>query len=173
MKNWPYWTVATLALAGIFHIIAVLGFPYFIMDRLVAGAADGEGLNTAIHAERATSDARRVVRPSPDLIYTLCAFDLREGPLVLSAPVPDTYWSLSMFSDNTDNFFVVNDQQLEKDTIELVLARRESQVQGHFGVPIVVSPSDTGAILFRTLIASEDRFGELDALRRQANCEPM
>ena len=38
------------------------------------------------------------------------------------------------------------------------------------GVPVVVSPSRRGLILFRTLINDEARFGEIDRVRRQAKC---
>ena len=59
----------------------------------------------------ADENARAIVRPSPDLLYAGCAFDLADGPLRIQATVPrDTYWSLSMFAANTDNFFVVNDR---------------------------------------------------------------
>ena len=78
-----------------------------------------------------------------------------------------------MFDDKTNNFFVVNDTQLDKDTLDVVLVKSSDQVSGLGGAPIVIAPSDTGVVLFRTLISSEDRFEELDAIRRQATCEAM
>jgi len=174
MKAWPYLLAATLILGGIIHIAAVLAWPGFVMDRLVSGIEKQTGLSVVAHAPRATSDSRTVVRPSPDLIYSICAFDVSKAPLRISAPVPkDTYFSLSMFGDNTDNFFVVNDRQLLKDTVEVILVQHEDQVSTLGGAPIVVAPSDRGVILFRTLIQSEDRFEELDAIRQQATCEAM
>ncbi len=174
MKSWPYLLAATLILAGIVHVSAILMWPDFVMNRLVGGLETRAGLNTAVHAPRADADARNVVRPSPDLIYTICAFDVSERPLKISSPVPaDTYFSLSMFGDNTDNFFVVNDSQLEKDSVSVVLVKPGSAVSELGGAPVVIAPSVRGVILFRTLIASEDRFEELDAIRREATCEVM
>ncbi|MEQ9144350.1 MAG: DUF1254 domain-containing protein [Parvibaculaceae bacterium] len=174
MRSWPFLLAATLILAGIVHIGAILLWPNFVMGRLVSGVDNQVGANAALHAPRADETARTVVRPSPDLIYTICAFDVSQGAVRLSAPVPpDTYFSLSMFADNTDNFFVVNDSQLEKDTIDVVLVKTESQVTELGGAPIVVAPSERGVVLFRTLIQSEDRFAELDAIRKQAACAPM
>ena len=174
MKSWPYLTATTLILAGIIHLTAILVWPSFVMSRLTAGLAENTGVNTPNHADRPTSDSRTVVRPSPDLIYTICAFDVSKQALRISAPVPaDTYFSLSMFGDDTDNFFVVNDSQLNQATVEVVLVKTPDQVSGLGGAPIVIAPSDTGVVLFRTLIASEDRFSELDAARRQATCEAM
>jgi uncharacterized membrane protein len=174
MKAWPYLLAATLILGGIIHITAVLVWPSLIMNRLVTGVEGQVGMGATAHAPRATSDSRTVVRPSPDLIYTICAFDVSKAPLRISAPVPkDTYFSLSMFGDNTDNFFVVNDTQLLKDTVEVILVQNEDQVSTLGGAPIVVAPTDRGVVLFRTLIQSEDRFEELDAIRQQGTCEVM
>ncbi|MCR9240335.1 MAG: DUF1254 domain-containing protein [Rhodobiaceae bacterium] len=174
MKSWPYLLAATLILGGIIHIVTVLAFPSFVMDRLVSGVEAQVGLGVVAHAPRATSESRTVVRPSPDLIYTICAFDVSEKALRISAPVPeDTYFSLSMFGDNTDNFFVVNDKQLPKETVEVILVKNEDQVEGLGGAPIVVAPSTRGVILFRTLIQSEDRFEELNATRLEATCQVM
>jgi len=174
MKSWPYLLAATLILGGIIHIVTVLAFPSFVMDRLVSGVEAQVGLGVVAHAPRATSESRTVVRPSPDLIYTICAFDVSEKALRISAPVPkDTYFSLSMFGDNTDNFFVVNDKQLPNETVEVILVKNEGQVEGLGGAPIVVAPSARGVILFRTLIQSEDRFEELNATRLEATCQVM
>ena len=174
MKAWPYLLAATLILGGIIHIATVLIWPGFIMDRLVSGIEEQVGTGVIAHAPRATSESRTVVRPSPDLIYSICAFDVSKAPLRISAPVPkDTYFSLSMFGDNSDNFFVVNDRQLLKETVEVILVQNEDQVEGLGGAPIVVAPSDKGVVLFRTLIQSEDRFEELDVIRQQATCEVM
>jgi uncharacterized membrane protein len=174
MKSWPYFLAATLILAGIVHIAAIMAWPNFVMSRLTATLEESVGVNVPNHADRPTSEHRGVVRPSPDLIYTICAFDVSETALKISAPVPrDTYFSLSMFGDNTDNFFVVNDGQLDKDTVEVVLVKTSDQVSGLGGAPIVIAPSDTGVVLFRTLITSEEQFPTLDTIRRQATCETM
>ncbi len=174
MKSWPYFLAATLILAGIIHIAAILTWPTFVMGRLTSNIEERIGTGVIGHAPRATAESRSVVRPSPDLIYSICGFDVSKGPLRISAPVPkDTYFSLSMFGDNSDNFFVVNDQQLPKDTIDVILVQNEDQVSTLGGAPIVVAPSDRGVVLFRTLIQSEDRFEELNTVRQQASCEVM
>lgn len=174
MKSWPYLLAATLILGGIIHIVTILTFPSFVMDRLIAGVEAQVGLGVAAHGPRATAESRTVVRPSPDLLYTICAFDVSERPMRISAPVPkDTYFSLSMFADNTDNFFVVNDQQLPNDSVDVILVQNEDQVSTLGGAPIVVAPSNRGVVLFRTLIQSEERFEELNATRLEAVCEAM
>ncbi|MEP0706916.1 DUF1254 domain-containing protein [Parvibaculum sp.] len=173
MKTWPMWIAGTIALAAVFHILAVFGLPYGIMDRAMAGiSAQAGGVNKAVYPDRASASVRGIVRPSPDLLYTACVYDVSNQPVKLTSPVPDTYWSLSTFASNTDNFFVVNDRQVKGGNIEIILAASDNAATPK-GIPVVVAPSARGIVLFRSLITSEDSVVEIDALRRQANCEPL
>lgn len=173
MKTWPLWVAGTIALAAVFHILTVLVFPYGIMNRAIAGiAVEAGGVNKATYPDRATAAARGIVRPSPDLLYTACVYDVSDRPLKLTSPVPDTYWSLSTFAANTDNFFVVNDREVRGKRIEIILAANENAASEP-GVPLIVAPSTRGIVLFRSLVPSEEAAADIDMLRKQANCEPL
>lgn len=174
MRKTLVWSAAVLSLAVIIHIIAIFAVPNVIMGTLISRAGEANGVNTIFHGKRADATSRQIVRPSPDLIYSMCVFDLSNGPVTLAAPIPtDTYWSLSAFDDNTNNFFVVNGRQITTDHVEFVLARDSYQAPAVGGAPVILSPSTTGVVLFRTLIQSEDRFEALDEVRKQATCAPL
>lgn len=176
MRGWPIWIAGTFVLALVFHLVTIAVMPYAIMDVAMSRIAETGGVNGAVHTPRATAQARTVVRPSPDLIYTVCVFDVSEAPLRVTSPVPDTYWSLSFFAANSDNFFVLNDRQAGAGPVEIVLAAEGQAVPegaNPKGAPVVTAPSETGIVLFRTLIASDARFEALDALRREAVCAPL
>lgn len=174
MRQILVWSAAVLSLAVIIHIVGIFAVPNVIMGTLISRAGDTNGVNTIFHVPRADASSRQVVRPSPDLVYSMCVFDVSDGPIKLTAPIPaDTYWSLSAFDDNTNNFFVVNDRQLTTDQVEFVLARNTYQSAAVGGAPVILSPSNTGVVLFRTLIQSEDRLEALNAVRKQASCAPL
>lgn len=174
MRQVLVWSAAVLSLAVIIHIVAIFAVPNVIMGTLISRASDTSGINTIFHAPRADATSRQVVRPSPDLVYSLCVFDVTDGPIKLVAPIPaDTYWSLSAFDDNTNNFFVVNDLQLSTDVVEFVLARDSYQSTAIGGAPVILSPSNKGVVLFRTLIQSEDQLDTLEEVRKQATCAPV
>lgn len=173
MRTWPIWLAGTVALAAVFHILTVFALPYGIMNRAMAGIAhQAGGVNKPVYPERANAAARGIVRPSPDLLYTACVYDVSTQPVKLTSPVPDTYWSLSTFASNTDNFFVVNDRQVKSDRVEIILAANEEAGSGK-GIPVIVAPSSKGIVLFRSLVPSEDLRADIDAKRREANCEPL
>ena len=51
------------------------------------------------------------MRPSPDLAYSACVYDLSAGPIRVTAAAWDDYMSVSAFAANSDNFFVSNDRE--------------------------------------------------------------
>lgn len=170
MKGTWRWTLAAVALAALVHFAFVWATPRVLMrvamDRLSAQA----GSNVALYPPRADAESRAIVRPSPDLLYASCVFDLSEGPIRIAADVADGYWSLSLYAANTDNFFVVNDRSAESGRVEIVLVPAGDAAAAPEGVRVVESPSDRGIALVRTLIDRDERQPELDAVRRSFRC---
>src|SRR5260370_36720622 len=112
-RRWK-WIAATLLVAVAVLGARVLLLPRLIMIRTMAGITKLASINTILHAPRPTSRSRGVVRPSPDLLYSICVYDLSsaDGAVrVYAYDMPETYWSVSVFDANTDNFYVLNDRQ--------------------------------------------------------------
>lgn len=163
-RNWPFFALA-LAVAVAVHLGTVHALPHFVMSRTLARMG---AVNTIHHGKRPDAQSRGVVRPSPDLLYSVCPYDLSRGTLHVSAPVPPgTYWSVSAFDDDTNNFFVENDRQA-KGRVDFLIVSKDFHGSG--GLPTVVSPSARGLVLFRTLVGDEEHAGAIDAQRRKANC---
>lgn len=168
------WTLAALALAAVVHVGVVWAIPRVIMSVVVRGMTERGGVNAAQFPPRADATSRAIVRPSPDLLYAACAFDLGDGPLRLTAEIPAAgYWSLSLFAANTDNFFVVNDRTAGGPRVDVVLVRAGASVTAPPGARVVESPSARGVVLTRTLVDREERVSELDAARRTFRCAPL
>ncbi len=73
-RNWG-WIAATLVVAAIVHVASVMATPHIIMHVTMRAIGRG-GVNTMMFGKRPTSDSRGVVRPSPDLLYSSCVYDL-------------------------------------------------------------------------------------------------
>lgn len=173
--DWLRWLGIALVVAALTHVAAVWLLPRVVMGIATRTFAAGAGgsFNHAVFPPRADENARAIVRPSPDLLYAGCAFDLADGPIRIQATVPrDTYWSLSMFAANTDNFFVVNDRAAKSGRVDLLLVEPGTTVTSSDGATVVEAPSTRGIVLTRTLIASEERVAELDEARRRFSCAP-
>ncbi|HEY4941623.1 MAG TPA: DUF1254 domain-containing protein [Rhizomicrobium sp.] len=173
-RNWT-WIAAALAVAVVVHVASVFAVPRLIMMRtMTAIARNAGGVNRMTHGKRPTSASRGVVRPSPDLLYSSCIFDLKAagGALhVHAAGMPRTYWSVSLFDEDTNNFYVVNDRQAKTGSVDFII------VPPHQDKPplgtAVRSPSERGLVLFRTLIDDETHVADIDRARRGAACEPF
>lgn len=174
MKPWIRWTLATLVCAAAIHIVSVWAFPHVIL-RMVSKRILSRGVpvNVAYHAPPNTPDQRTVVMPSPDLLYSIVVYDMSRGPLRITVDIPDDYWSLSFYADNTDNFFVINDRQAKSKQFEIILLPPEGDYPSGRSVPAIRSPSTKGVILARHLITDPVKVGERIALQRRMQVEAL
>jgi uncharacterized membrane protein len=155
------------------HFATVYATPWVIMARAIRTVA-AEGYNRPQFPPRADETSRTIVRPSPDLLYAACAFDVSGGAVRITAEVPpQTYWSISLFGANTDNFYKRNDLEAEGRRVDLVLVRRGATNAVPAETRRVEAPTDRGIILTRTLVGDEGRLEELDRVRRTFTCGPM
>jgi uncharacterized membrane protein len=197
--------VAVVAVVS--HIAAVRLVPLVVMDRVFAGISRGataadtgtagaelanylepgraqlirqrQGVNVALPAPRPNARNQKVVRPSPDLLYTACLFDVSARPLQVTAPAQDSYVSLSGFAANTDNFFVINDRQLapgpegRKRFNVVIRSKTTAAVPLPPGALLIETPTDRGVLLFRSLIPSTDSLEALYRYQAQQLCNPL
>jgi len=172
MRKYLSLILVTLIVAVLTHVASVWLLPQFIMSRTISRIG-ADGMNTIRFGKRPDATARAIVRPSPDLLYSTCAFDLSDGPLRVRSPVPnDTYWSVSLFDDKTNNFYVLNDRQAHaaRQSVVDFLIVKEGATDNTEGFKVVASPSTKGLVLFRTLITDDAKLAAIDAGRRGATC---
>ncbi len=166
-----FWIAATILVAMLVH----LGSLYLLPRVVMMGALNRLGAaNTMQVGKRPTAASRAIVRPSPDIVYAACPYDLSKGPLRVTSPVIHTsYWSVSAFDANTNNFFVKNDQQAIGESIELILVEH-GQALPKLGNAlervILFSPSEKGLILIRTVIDDDKHLPAIEAALHQASC---
>lgn len=172
MSRWigPVIVAVIAALAAWYGTLAAA--PTVIMDRAWERLADQTGYNAMAHTPLVTAERQTIVRPSPDLAYSVCAFDLGKTPLeVMANPVPDHYWSLTVFDSVTNVAFVESDRDTGGKPIRIVLATADQQVPK--GMRKIVMPDAKGVALIRVLLKSRGEIGAVDAFRKQSFCRPV
>jgi uncharacterized membrane protein len=171
-RDWGF-IAAALAIAAVVHLASVALTPRVVMALALDRMAAAGGVNAMLHTARATSASHGVVRPSPDLLYSVCPFDLDKanGALrVRATAMPHTYWSVSVFDARTDNVYVLNDRQAKTGSVDFVIVSPH-----HDKTPLakfIRAPTTRGLVLFRTLIDNEAHLAAIDAARRHAQCGP-
>lgn len=90
------------------------------MDKIGAGGP----ANQFVFGPMATADRQPIVRPSPNLSYSSCVFDVEKGPVLIDIePVPDHYWSVGIFDANTDVAAVRSDRDTGRKPARLALMK--------------------------------------------------
>ncbi len=159
--------------AVIGHVALVLAVPNVLMRVAMNRISEnGAAINRFQFGDRTTQNSRGVVRPSPDLAYSSCVYDLSDGPLLVSAaPSPGQgYVSLSVFAANTDNVAALDSSQYPQG-IRFVLAMPGQAAP--VGERVIQSPSARGIILDRRLAPTAEKFAEVDKARRADSCAPL
>lgn len=170
MKRWigPLLFLTAMAIAG--HFILLNQAPAFIMDRALNMLEKrGIPLHGFQLGERITPQTQSVVRPSPDLAYSVCRYDFAEAPsgiIVRMAATPD-YSSVSFFDADTNNFLTVRGEGEARDVTLLPPGTNASDA-GSF-----VAPTNRGVILIRRLAPTAEAYAAVKAIAVGDRCEAI
>jgi len=152
------------------HVAALVLVPRALFTSVVGRPFDGAGVNQLGHREL-PKPGLGAWGPSPDLLYSKCLYDVSNGPVRITTPLPAGYWSMSVYAANTDFVTVVNDRDLPERRLDVALALRGQVTPA--GVRVIEVPTARGVALFRALVSDPADEPALDALRRQGRCVPL
>ncbi|WP_298166058.1 DUF1254 domain-containing protein [Novosphingobium sp.] len=162
--------VVAAALGSYYGTLATA--PYGLMWLAEAKLAKSGPVNHFTHTPPVRAERQFVVRPSPDLLYSVCPYDLTAGPLEVTAvPVPGRYSSISVFDARTDVAFVRNDEQMGGEPMRVVLALEGQQTPA--GIDTVRVRYATGIVLQRVLLADPSEAAAIDPIRSKARCRTL
>jgi uncharacterized membrane protein len=166
----PVLVAALLALGSYWVTLQIV--PYALMEIAMRRVTELSPINRFTHSPPVDARRQTIVRPSPDLLYSICPFDLSAGPVeVTAAPIPGRYSSISVFDARTDVAFVRNDEQMAGRPMRVVLALRGQPLPASAQTVRLAAPR--GIVLQRVLLADPAEAATIDPLRRGARCGPV
>ncbi|MEY4270383.1 MAG: hypothetical protein RLZZ58_1599 [Pseudomonadota bacterium] len=152
----------------------LLATPYALMAAAMQKIGSGGPVNSFAFGAPATAANQPIVRPSPDLLYASCVFDVSGGPVIVEAQaVPDTYWSISIFDARTDVAAVRSARDTGGASAKLALFRAGQRPP--VGYDPVRLNHDKGIALIRVLAdprIDKSAFDAIDRARRTSSCRP-
>lgn len=173
-KPWQRWLAVGLTVTVLMHLLTVWALPRLIMREAMARIAQETTAQTRAQARaqgwpQAATGAylppptdhtqRRIVMPSPDLLYATCALDLSKGPMHITAEVAHPrYWSVALYGANSDNFFVVNDRSAAAQRLDLWVVppgADRTTMKAEDGSTVVEAPSRKVLLLMRLLLTDD------------------
>lgn len=152
MMNMLKWLLGILLCAWVGQYVLAMIVPNMVMEGLYFQGSKQDGYNQMVVRPVPDETARSVVRPSPDLLYASCFYNLEDGPLAIEAPIPERYWSMQFYQMNTDNFAGISNQRSESkrvgSVVKVTLIRADDDPASYQG-EVIQSPTDRGIILLR------------------------
>lgn len=153
------------------HAITVRAAPGFMMSQAMAAMEErGVPLHGFVLSPRITPETQTVVRPSPDLAYSICRFDLSAAPdgIRVRAGVYDGMSSISVFDDQTVNIATV---RVGSEPAEFILTGQDQPAET--AIPAIRSGSERGLILIRRLAPTATAYDRVRRAARNDTCEPL
>lgn len=167
MVAWRKYVWAAIGAGVLTHLAFVHAVPRVLMGVAIERVSQGR-FNAWQFAPRVTEASRTIVRPSPDFAYSVCAYDLSNGPVVIASAPWDAYWSLSLYGANSDNFFVIDDREARNGAEITLLQRGRTHPEG--ASMVVESPSQRGIALIRRLAPTRDAYDSAAQVAREDVC---
>ena len=146
--------------------------PIKVMSTIeTAIAAGAGGWNACFHNQTYGPRANAARRANPDSIISSMAYDLSNGPVRISGQTWPRYWSISFYQQNSDNFVVINDQDMADSSFNFILALDDQDVASLDGRPII-SPTSKGIMLIRRFAADAADMPGIIANQQAMTCAP-
>ena len=175
------WQVLLLALVcgGIIHIAATFLVPQLATGGAIQKLAMDFPVNSMQVLPVASAERQLLPFISPDMRYAVCRFDVSNGPVAVSAVLPDLGWSLGLYSAVGDNFYAVPAQSGRRIDVNITLVQPPADGGGGFlgfGRPApsnsseIAVPRAQGLIIIRAPLKGEAYANEVEAQLGRAKC---
>ena len=179
MKTLLFWSVCILLLAGAVHLGYVLIVPPIEMRAKIDELRQIAGSGELVVLSR--EDSVRLMGPDGRwLVHALCVYDLDEGPVMINATVPDSYWSMAIYSAGGETFYSLNDRQAGIEQVDLMIRRPTDQAPGEEeeltpqtdDTFTVRAPDAEGVVVMRALADETAEYGRAAEVLGTSSCRP-
>jgi uncharacterized membrane protein len=166
--------------AALLHLVIVISLPQFSeRDAYTRIIAEGESQRFYRLGEK--PDRAGLMKDDPMVEMTVCAFDISEAPVRLTAPnggVP--FWSLGVYDSASNEVFSINDRTSADGVVDVVVGTpaqltvlRKSLPRGFAQTVLVETQQTEGYAALRSLTTRKS-FGPLvSQFLDQATCAPF
>lgn len=165
----------TLISCALTTSLLVLAFPSgFIFLVQTMQARNSGGWNKFYHMrELATANARDVVKPNRDTLYSSAVIDLHNGPVVVYVPAYDKYWNVQMMDDRSDVFGYLGSRTHGKGhaTTALIVPPGFAGDPAH--LPVIEATSNRIWLVYRFLATTDDDLAAARKVQDQLALTPL
>ena len=174
-----YTAVLALVTGGIVHISATLALPHFAKVSAFQRLTAALPVNTMQVLPAAGGDSSPIPYLGPDVRLAVCRYDVAVNPLSLILTLPDQGWTLGLYTDRGDNFYVLPSQVQRLSEIKLTLIAKGERSFNllTLGRPAAIQsisqievPEPRGFAVIRAPMRGRAFAAEVEATLRRARC---
>lgn len=167
------WFAATLCIAGLTHIGAVLLTPSHSRDLAFTGIDFSKSDDMLVLVDNRNTSADL----DPAFLNAVCRFDAETGPVRLTGTMPGTYWSIAAMSDDGRILSTLSREDLRAADIDLMIGRTATldaarQSAGLGSVETMSLPVDRGFVLLRLFAGGLDDRSLAEEAFERLECRP-
>lgn len=125
------WTTvaAGLIFGAIIHITAIFALPYMSENNAWLRIAQRLPVNAIQPLPLASPEGQVLPYMSPDNYYAMCRFDLTDGAVAMRIPAMGPLWSISLYDELAQNYYVITGSDVKRDSLELLLNKPRSETE--------------------------------------------
>ena len=172
--------LAALVAGGLLHIVTTLSVPFAATASAYKRVAATVPANKMVVLPPATVAKQPLPFLSPEARFAICRFDLADGPVAVSATLPERGWLLTVHTTIGDVFYAAPGQDVRSMEVSFRLVPAAERLLGILpggrsmdgdGTSIS-APTRQGIVLLRAPVSGE-AFGErIEKTLAQASCGP-
>jgi len=155
------------------HFFTLQMAPSVIMTKAISAMGDrGIPVHKFVLSKRVTPETQSIIRSSPDLAYSICLFDLSNGPVLVRGTRWDGYASLTIFDSVTDAVYIISLDTTDGGSSGSVLLTTDSELQPK-DHPTATLKKPKGIALIRRLAPTPALYEKAKALSASDSCDVL
>ncbi len=177
MRGTILFVIGGLMLAGIIHIVTVLMVPSFATSDAWAEMRRFGRVGTFHTLPMAEAGTERLTGLDPRMLHAVCLFSLADGPVRITANLPDDFWSIAVFDRRGRNAYSINDRSADGLDLDLAVITPVQMAQLRQDPPealetaiVIELPIEEGIALLRVFVADETLLPQARAALETADC---
>ncbi|GAB4225360.1 MAG: hypothetical protein Kow0032_01040 [Methyloligellaceae bacterium] len=169
---------ATLVLAGIIHLLAVLALPGLAPRSAWQRIAALGDANAMVVLPAASPEHQSLPLMAPDVRYAVCRFDITDGPVRLTTQILEDDWVIAFYTPDGQNFYTISGGELKRDKIEIIIATKREAIfevgatilDDVDDVVVVATPERQGIAMIRAPLAGPSYAARTEAALQRGSC---
>lgn len=180
LRSLSWYTALTALVTGaMIHITATLVVPHFAKASAFQRLSQSLPVNRMRILPPADAAAQPLPYLGPDVRLAVCRYDVGDGPVALTVALPDKGWTMGLYTEWGDNYYVMPAQESRSGDITLTLVppgeRSFSLLTlggrtAQTSLSQVEVPEPTGFAVIRAPMRGRAFAAEIEATLKRAGC---